>query len=145
MVKTNTETEVLKTEQHYKVKIAGNAVILSTDIKLEDLNKLNKRYPEALCLYQMEQDEIIELFRVLPTNTTSNISKYGIVFAEQDTNGNARATILLPENVENKKEYLKEEFGMALIYLNKILIKAKDYAQELNEMFKELDEVIEEI
>ena len=104
-----------------QVKIAGDAVVIVSSLKLEDLKKAEKYAPKALVIRGGE-DGKEEIFRISTTTGTGGLNKNGAIFGSQthDENKYAAITVVLSRAVENPKEFVAEEFGVALGYLNEL-------------------------
>lgn len=105
-----------------KVRILGDAGVITSSHKLEDIKKLQKYNPEALKLRKENGNgEKVAVFAI-GVGDTPHCSQYGITFAtaERDGSGKASLTFVIPADVEEVKEWVEEEFGRALNYLNEI-------------------------
>ena len=127
-----------------RIQILGNAFTVTSNLKFETIQKLEKYDDQALCLKELSNDEEKELFRI-STGKIASISKYGITFAEANKAGYATATMLFPESVKDKKEYIKDNFANTLFMLNEVEHSAERACLYLEKAFAELDEIIEEI
>jgi len=118
-----------------KIKTAGGAAALVSDLKLEDIRLLENYRPKALTL--REGDE--EVFRV-QTGEEGSISKFGVCFAAatRDTAAQAEITRMIPADVTDVKEFAVDEFGPAVLLLGKVEEQAK---QALTGIKEELDQV----
>ena len=106
-----------------KIVIAGDAAVITSSAKLEDIKTLEKYRPKALTLTETNDDGKKEVaFRVGTTAGAGDISKFGISFgsASHDENKLATLTIGIPSNVEDAKEYAAEHFGYAVMLLNQV-------------------------
>ena len=103
-----------------KITIAGDAVVVTSVLKLEDIKTIQKYRPKALTLMGGE-DGKEPLFDVT-TGATGDISKYGAVFAGKTHDDNGYATITLkPEGITGDiKDWVADTFGAGLINLNKL-------------------------
>lgn len=126
------------------IKIAGNAMVLTSKLKFETIQKMEKYNPNALCLVEVKNDEENEVFRI-GTGKLSGINKFGITFAEADKDGFATATVLFPQNVTDKKTYIKDNFATALFMLKDLEDAVKTACAELEAAYAKLDNEIEEI
>jgi hypothetical protein len=127
-----------------RVQIAGNAFVVTSKLSLETIKKLEKLDPDTLCLKRYEQGEEIEIFKIM-SGKTSSISTYGIVFSEANKAGNAIATSLFPEDIKDKKEYIKERFGKTLFILDELEAQAGYNSAHIERMFNDLDKTIVEV
>lgn len=139
-----TEATVRAPKLPAKVKIAGNAFVLTSKLKLETIKKMEKYNPAALCLVERRNDEDIEIFRI-SSGKLASISKYGIVFSEANKDGFATATVLLPEGIDNKKEWIKDNYATALFMLRDLEDLVTTACAELDAAYAELDKYIEEV
>lgn len=144
MAKTKIKTEENKMSEK-RIKIVGSAVILTSKIKYADLQKMEKYSNGSLALVVCTKDEeYTEVFRV-STGKISNISRYGITFAEANKNGYAMATVLLPEGITDKRAYIKDNLGDAIFKLDELEAQINAQLAAMTEAYKQLDEEIEEV
>lgn len=128
-----------------RVKIAGNAFIITSTLKLDTIKTLEKLDKDALCVKEyFSNNEINELFRIA-SGKVASVGNYGITFVEADKNGNAIATMLFPTNTKDKKAYIKENFIKIFHLLNEVENQAQRAAEYFERTFKALDDIIEEI
>ena len=127
------------------VKITGNAVVLTSALKLATIKKLEKYNPDSLCLCKQVGEDTEEIFRI-STGASSSIQKFGIVFAEEDKDGYATATVLLPNGIKgSKKDFVKENFYTVLLMLKDIEDASAIVCADLEKAFAKLDkEIVEE-
>ena len=130
--------------ENKRIKIAGNALVLTSKLKFATIQKMEKYNPDALCLVEVKNDEENEIFRI-GTGKSSSIGKYGITFMEANREGFATATILFPENVSDKKEYIKDNFATALFMLSDLEDAVNTACAELEAAYAKLDKEIEEV
>lgn len=99
-----------------KIKIVGDAAVVTSAVLLEDLKTLKKFKPNALKLIDSESKE--EIFSTAIGDKAS-FSKFGIVFTSADGEGKATATLTLPIGMTNEKkiEYVKDTYGYGLLNL----------------------------
>jgi hypothetical protein len=113
-------------------------------LKLETIKNLEKYENDALCLKECSNDGEKEIFRI-GTGKTASISKFGITFAEANKDGLATATMLFPADVKDKKQFIKDNYGKVLFLLNDVEYSANHAYKHIQEVFAELDNIIEEI
>ena len=112
------------------VKTLGNAVVITSALKKEEIEALGKYNPKALVL--KENDE--EVFSVSVGNKGA-FGKYGVVFDGVNADGNATITILSdlsdvsPEKIREK---IVSEYGEALWRLEALEASALEAAAETN-------------
>lgn len=127
-----------------KIKIAGNAIVLTSKLKLETIKKMEKYNRNALCLIEVKKDEETEIFRI-STGKLASISKYGVVFSEANKDGFATATVLLPEGVTDKKEWIKDNYATTLFMLADLEDTVETACAELEAAYAKIDTYIEEV
>lgn len=135
-------TETKKSEK--RIKIAGNAFVLTSKLKLETIKKLEKYVKNALVIEEVNGEETNEIFKVM-SGKVGSISKYGIVFATANKEGFATVTVTIPEDVTDKKEYIKDNFACALVMLKDVEDLANETLTEFEKEYAKLDEEIEEV
>lgn len=103
-----------------KVLVAGNAVVITSAVKLDDIKLISKYQPEALVLFEGEGKEKEPVFAVGIGD--GGITAFGAEFnqATRDGQGKAQLTEMIPAGVENVKEYVSDKFGRAVLKLNKL-------------------------
>lgn len=102
-----------------KISVAGNAVVVTSSLKLEDIKKVAKYRPSALTLMGGE-DGKEPIYAIEAINGEGAINKNGASFgAETRANKLATLTMIAPrEAVEGDiKEYIADYFGETLDYL----------------------------
>ena len=98
-----------------KISITGNAVVLTSSIKREDLEKVKKYRKDALCLYDEENHPT---FRV-DIGDCAQANEFGIVFdgKTHDENGFATYTALIPPVEDGLKDAIADIFGPVVLKL----------------------------
>lgn len=108
-----------------KITIVGEAVVVTSEIKMEDLKKVAKYRPEALIVYR-DDEKKEPIFRVGVARGASAgcISKLGAEFGSVAHDGSGKATITLTlANVNDDsdiKEIVAEQVGVGILHLNKV-------------------------
>jgi len=105
-----------------QIKVVGDAAIVTSGVMMETLKTLAKYNPKALKLFEKEDDKkAVEVFAI-GIGGDSNFGKYGIQFPSQNAEGFATATLNIPPNMsaEEKAKYVRDNFGYALLNLNKL-------------------------
>ena len=118
---------VAKAENAARCTVLGNAAVIQTELKVEDLKLIDKYYHDALTLYEYDDDEVVPVFRV-EAGEIGTINKFGATIPKD-----SKITVALPEGVmsdEEKKEYIIEAYGSALKNLKKY---EESIAETLNE------------
>ena len=101
-----------------KVTIAGNSYVITSSVAMEDLETVKKYRPAALAITDEETKET--LFKVGVGATSA--SDFGISFGgvTNDEKKLATATLPIPSDVEDAKEYVLDKAGLAIANLNKV-------------------------
>jgi hypothetical protein len=114
----------------YKVQIAGDSIVVTSSMKLEELQLIEKNRPEALKL----REEDGKMIFVVSVGTPSINPKNSITFASEshDGTGLASVTLKIPEGTKDAKEYIVDNYSGALDMLKKIEDKLPAVIRELN-------------
>jgi len=101
-----------------RITIAGNSYVITSSVSMADLETVKKYRPTALTIADPKTKET--LFRV--GVGTSSMSDYGISFGgvSNDAEKLATATLQIPSDVEDAREYVLDKAGLALVNLEKI-------------------------
>ena len=101
-----------------KTTIAGNSFVITSAVKMADLETAKKYRPESLSLKNPETKET--MFKV--GIGANNINEYGISFGgtSNDDDKLATATLCIPDGVENAKEYVLDKAGTVIANLEKV-------------------------
>lgn len=105
-----------------KIKIAGDAMVITSSKKLEDIKLLEKYSPRALRLIKDVDGEKEEIFSVATTTGKGSISTYGACFgsAAHDGTGLATITLEIPSDVKDAEAYAEERIGVSILRLNEL-------------------------
>lgn len=100
--------------------IAGDAVVVKSTLKLEDLVLIKKLRPDALILKGGE-DGKEPIFGIGVVSGTGFINKVGASFGSASREDGRAIITMVADGVKTDiKEYIAEEFGAALINLAKL-------------------------
>lgn len=103
-----------------KINVLGDAVVITSDLKAEDITLAAKYNPKALTLVDEDGDPY---FGIAVSNKSS-INAFGISFNGVARDGSGKATVTIGYNGSDKPDEIKEDladkFGIALANLNKI-------------------------
>lgn len=114
-----------------KVTILGGAVVVTSEFKFDEIKMVEKYRPKELVLMGGE-DNKDEVFRIGTTVGNGSICEYGASFGRRTRGEEEKAMITFTiENIENLKEYITDEFGSAIMNLNKIEEKIPDVIEEI--------------
>ena len=101
-----------------KITVAGDALVLSSKVRLEDYKLIAKYKPSALVLTDEDGDP---LFRV-SCGTGGDVSEYGVVFPGATREGGYACVTMvfrIPEETDIK-DFIADNMGAAIINLEKI-------------------------
>lgn len=103
-----------------KITIAGEAVVITSSMKLEDLRKIAKYRPDALTLKGGE-DGKEPIFCVCVTKGTGSINNNGASFSSATHDDQKLATITMMASEDGDiKEAVAEKYGVPVLNLNKL-------------------------
>ena len=104
-----------------KITIAGDAVVVTSSMKLEDLKTIEKYRRNELILRGGE-DGKEPIFAVCTTSGTGDINANGASFgsAARDGSGLACITMSVGGDPADVTEYVADKYGAAVIKLNKL-------------------------
>lgn len=125
-----------------KVNIFGDSIVITSGMKLNDVKKLKKYKPELLRL--VDEDTKEEIFAISISNRAS-FTKFGASFTSQNNEGNATLTLPIPTTcmtAEEKRQYVKDQFGYALLNLNLLEGFLAEEFDVLLDEFQKMDESI---
>lgn len=106
-----------------KITIAGDAVVITSAMKLEDLKTIEKYRPEALTLMGGE-DGKEPIFAIGTTCGSGSLNGFGASFGRESHNADKLATITmaidcLPDGTD-VKEFIADKLGKGITNLNKL-------------------------
>lgn len=105
-----------------KVTIAGKAVVITSALKLSDLENIKKYNDKALVLMGGEdgKDPIFGIGVV--RGSAGKVGAAGVEFGEEthDDDKLATMTLMTPGDVKDVKEYVADKYGAALMNLAKL-------------------------
>lgn len=110
-------------------------VVINSKLTKEAILKLAKHAPEALSLKDNEGNEVFKI----GFGASASISKYGIMFDKEDSEG--KALISMNETLENAE--VAEKYAATLMNLKAIETNAEAVYTQLEEMLMEVENSIE--
>lgn len=127
-----------------KTKILGTAVTITSAVKVADFKTLAKFKPAALALTEVVDGVKEEKFSVA-LGTSPSVTKYGIVFDSENTDGYAEVTLQIPPFIaaDKRKEYVADTYGYALLNLNQLEGQIAEVMAETEADFIAINEGIE--
>lgn len=105
-----------------KVTIAGKALVITSNLKLTDLETVKKYQPKALILMGGEDGKEPVFAIGAVRGSTGKICSIGVEFGEEthDDQKLATMTLMVPGDVKDMKEYVADKYGAALMNLAKL-------------------------
>lgn len=104
-----------------KITIAGDAIVITSSLKLEDIKTVEKYRPEALVLLDEDGEQV---FRVGTTTGAGNITKYGAEFGSETRDDEKKAIMTLVFTCNDKsmsiKEVVADKIGAYVLNLSKV-------------------------
>jgi len=115
-----------------KIVIAGDAVVITSSLKLEDIRTIAKYRPEALTLMGGE-DGKEPIFAIGVTNGPGSINEFGASFGRETRDDEKLATVtMVAENVTGDvKEWVADRIGGAIMHLYELEQKLPDVLDEV--------------
>lgn len=130
-------------ENKAKICIIGAAAVVVSGVKLEDWKLVEKYSPEALKIVDEDGDAV---FKIVTGPGGGSINQFGISWGSYVSDeGYATVTILLDEDVEDKKAAVKDVAGSALLDLIDIEKEMPKILEEIREKEKEIESLISTI
>ena len=114
-----------------KVQIIGNAIVVTSSVKLEDLKTIQKYRPCALTLLGGEDGK--DPIFAAKVGCTSGINKYGATFAEasRGENGGYATMTIMDEITGDPADFVAEKYGTAIRNLNALEEKLNGVLDEI--------------
>ena len=130
-------------ENTVKIHILGAAAVIISSVKLEDWKLAEKYAPEKLKKLDEKGEPV---FRVMTGSGTGSVNRYGVVWGNYPTEeGNATVTILIDEDVEDRKKAVMEAAGPAVLELYELEKTMPGILEGIREKTREMESRISEI
>lgn len=123
-----------------KVTIAGRAVVITSDITLDDIKKVAKYRPEELIIKDKDKNPVFAI-----SATGNSVNQFGISFPEKtrDDKGFAMITLITdPYKGEDFKGHVMDKIGGAVLKLEELEKTLPGVIKEIDEERKSLEEKI---
>lgn len=103
-----------------KIVILGEAIVVTSELKLEDIRTIKKYRPDALILKGGEEGKD-PIFAIAEGNN-GDINKFGICFTGETRDDDKKATLTtsIDYDGEDIEEYVSDKFGAVITNLNKL-------------------------
>ena len=119
-----------------KINTIGNSLVVTTEVTMEDLQKLQANKSEALVLTEEVDGKKQERFRVA-AGKTGSLSNFGATFSA-NTNTEPKVAMLTvdisakPED-KDVKAYVAEKYGAAILNLRRVEEKFAPALEQIEE------------
>lgn len=122
-----------------RITVVGNAAIITSELKLEDIKLIEKHCAEALTL---KDENGNEYFRVGTCDGTGSIGKYGVEFGAKNQEGYATLTFVHDYTEGDIKEQIADAIGSEVMNLSKVEVKAQENLPEVTQRINAIKESI---
>lgn len=108
-----------------KIKMFGDAAVITSGVSLESLKKITKYNPKALTLMGGEDGKEPVFCVAVAKAGYGSLNAFSASFAPttRDEEGKATITMTIPEAVTNAKDWAFDTFGAAVKLLNEVEAK----------------------
>ena len=121
-----------------KIKFLGNTVAITTVFTLDELQKINKIYPDELILSDEEGEPLFQIGTAVLGK--GMVGGFGIQFDTKDAEGHAMVIInAQTDDPEELKELVKDKYAKPLAMLTNL----EGFADEIREEIADFDNAIE--
>lgn len=105
------------------IKVVGDVAVITSSLKLEDIQRVQKYRPEALTLMGGDEGKT-PIFKVeARPGTPGSVSVFGITFGSAGHSEAGLATVTVPLTVPagtDVKNYVADKYGSAIANLQKL-------------------------
>ena len=124
------------------VKIIGNAMVLTSDLKVEELNTVKKYTKDGL---KLKDEKGNEIFSIACTPGHSSISSYGVSYGEENAEGYAQASLVLDESIkaEERMATVLDNYAIAIGNLKTLETYIREAYTGINKTVEEIKDSIE--
>ena len=123
-------SSVVKNDGGVEAIIAGPSLFVKSSVKLDDWKKVLK-FDKDFGLSDTETDELV--FKVSVQPGAGEIGKYGVAFSDTPTEEGYACVNVGQDMVENKKEYVEDTYGQAIMDLATLEECVPDVLKEAEE------------
>lgn len=125
---------IVKTDNAASILIAGESIVITSALKLDDYKTVAKYRPNALQLKGGDGGDEVVFAVGITTKPRGSINKVGAEFGSEAHDGTGRATITLdlPQTAGDIKEAVAEYIGSAILDLNKLEAQLPAVIEEID-------------
>lgn len=116
-----------------KIVVAGDAAVVTSTLKLEDIKTIEKYRPNELILKGGE-DGKEPIFRIGTTDGHGSINSVGASFGREASDGTGLASITMVLNnvpADEVKDFVVDRLGSAVIHLNALEAKLPEVLRDI--------------
>lgn len=125
-----------------RIYTVGQAAVITSELTLEDIKVIQKYRRDALTLMGGEEGKDA-VFTVMASDKGGGINSVGAVFNHATgEHGNACITVMLPDGIEDVKEYLVDKYGQAINCLNKLEYQLPSVLEDIYEEKRAVEDAI---
>lgn len=122
------------------IKVIGDAMIVTSAIKMEDIKLLQRLDADGLIARDKDDEPVYAVF----TGDLGFMEDTGIRFTGADSNGFATVTILLPPASQTEREeFIKEKYAMAITALQTMEELLAEYLIDFKTKYNEAMQAVE--
>lgn len=128
-----------------KIKIFGDALVITSALKKQDIETANKFFPEALTL-KKRVDEKTEPVFALALGSTGSFNKNGVIFDSADEEGYACVTVCgcpTPLTQQQKAEQFVENEARAIAYATELEDQITDALAQHSALIERVSSAVE--
>ncbi len=130
-------------ENTARIYVIGSAAVIISGVKLEDWKLVEEYAPEALKTMDKKGEPT---FRIMTAEGTGTMNRYGVVWGTHvSEEGNATVTILLDDEVDNRKEAVMNVVGSALLNVVEIEKTIPEIIEEIHKKQEKVESCITQI
>ena len=122
------------------IKVLGTSFTLTSSLKKDDIEKLQKYQPAGLKMVDAETKDVVF---AIASSSKASINNVGVSFNAKNEDGFAQASFDIPADVTDKEKYIVDNFGLAMLKLGEIEEFAAAQLTDLNNKFERVGGNIE--
>jgi hypothetical protein len=125
-----------------KLKIVGNAVVITSELTAEQLTTVKKFTKDGL---KLKDEKGNEIFAIAFTPGRSSISEHGINYGEVNAEGFAQATLLLDESIkaEDRMNVVLDTYAIGIGNLKALETYIREAATSITKTVEDIKDSIE--
>ncbi len=124
-------------ENTAKIYIMGAAAVLVSGVKREDWELVEKYAPEMMKIVDEENEPV---FRISTGTGGGSVNQHGIVWGSYlGEEGQATVTVLLDEEVDDKKAAVSDIMGSALLDLMEVEKEIPEIVKDIKQKIIDID------